>query len=71
MANPALVRQVKPGPLYGPGDMNSNMMALGTLPPSLTPRFNKSGTVEPTLGVKVTAVRAEHSFPLVWLIRMN
>ena len=53
-------------PLYGPGDMNANMVALGILPPQLAPRFNKSGTVEPTPGVKVTAVRAEHSSPLVW-----
>lgn len=53
-------------PLYGPGDMNANMVALGILPPQLAPRFNKSGTVEPAPGVKVTAVRAEHSSPLVW-----
>jgi len=42
------------------------MVALGILPPSLAPRFNKSGTVEPAPGIKVTAVRAEHSSPLVW-----
>ena len=53
-------------PMYGPGDMNANMVALGILPPQLAPRFNKSGTVEPTAGVKITAVRAEHSSPLVW-----
>ena len=53
-------------PLYGPGDMNANMVALGILPAQLAPRFNKSGTVEPASGVKVTAVRAEHSSPLVW-----
>jgi L-ascorbate metabolism protein UlaG (beta-lactamase superfamily) len=53
-------------PLYGPGDMNANMVALGILPPVLAPRFNKSGTVEPAPGIKVTAVRAEHSSPLVW-----
>ena len=53
-------------PLYGPGDMNANMVALGILPPQLAPRFNKSGTVEPVPGIKVTAVRAEHSSPLVW-----
>ena len=53
-------------PLYGPGDMNANMVALGILPPQLAPRFNKSGTVEPAPGIKVTAVRAEHSSPLVW-----
>ena len=53
-------------PLYGPGDMNANIVALGILPPVLAPRFNKSGTVEPAPGIKVTAVRAEHSSPLVW-----
>jgi len=53
-------------PLYGPGDMNANMVALGILPPQLAPRFNKSGTVEPAAGIKVTAVKAEHSSPLVW-----
>lgn len=53
-------------PLYGPGDMNANMVALGILPPHLAPRFNKSGTVEPLPGIKVTAVRAEHSSPLFW-----
>ena len=53
-------------PLYGPGDMNANMVALGILPPQLAPRFNKSGTVEPAPGIRVTAVRAEHSSPLVW-----
>jgi len=53
-------------PLYGPGDMNANMVALGILPAQLAPRFNKSGTVEPASGIKVTAVRAEHSSPLVW-----
>lgn len=53
-------------PIYGPGDMNANIVALGILPPQLAPRFNKSGTVEPVSGVRVTAVRAEHSSPLVW-----
>ena len=53
-------------PMYAPGDMNSTVVALGILPPQLAPRFNKSGTVEPTPGVKVTAVKAEHSSPLVW-----
>lgn len=53
-------------PMYGPGDMNANMVALGILPPQLAPRFNKSGTVEPVPGIQVTAVRAEHSSPLVW-----
>lgn len=53
-------------PVYGPGDMNANAVALGILPAHLAPRMNKSGTVEPVPGIKVTAVRAEHSSPLVW-----
>lgn len=53
-------------PVYGPGDMNANAVALGILPAQLAPRMNKSGTVEPVPGIKVTAVRAEHSSPLVW-----
>jgi L-ascorbate metabolism protein UlaG (beta-lactamase superfamily) len=53
-------------PMYAPGDLNANMVALGILPPQLAPRFNKSGTVEPAPGIQVTAVRAEHSSPLVW-----
>jgi L-ascorbate metabolism protein UlaG (beta-lactamase superfamily) len=53
-------------PMYAPGDMNSTVVALGILPPELAPRFNKSGTVEPVPGIKVTAVRAEHSSVIVW-----
>jgi L-ascorbate metabolism protein UlaG (beta-lactamase superfamily) len=53
-------------PMYAPGDMNSTVVALGILPPELAPRFNKSGTVEPAPGIKVTAVRAEHSSVTVW-----
>jgi L-ascorbate metabolism protein UlaG (beta-lactamase superfamily) len=53
-------------PLYAPGDLNANLVALGVLPPQLAPRFNKTGTVEPTEGIKVTAVRAEHSSTLIW-----
>jgi L-ascorbate metabolism protein UlaG (beta-lactamase superfamily) len=53
-------------PLYGPGDMVGNLAALGVLPPQLAPRFNKSGTVEPVPGIKVTAVKAEHSSVIIW-----
>ena len=53
-------------PMYAPGDMNASVVALGILPPELAPRFNKSGTVEPTPGIKVTAVRAEHSSVINW-----
>jgi L-ascorbate metabolism protein UlaG (beta-lactamase superfamily) len=53
-------------PMYGPGDMNQAVGLLGILPPELVPRFNKTGTVTPAPGIKVTAVRAEHSSVLVW-----
>jgi L-ascorbate metabolism protein UlaG (beta-lactamase superfamily) len=51
--------------LYGPADMITPMNLLGILPPNLTHRFNKSGSVT-VAGIKVTAVKAEHSSLLVW-----
>ncbi|MFC5496906.1 metal-dependent hydrolase [Caenimonas terrae] len=59
----ALLNQV---PMYGPGDMNQTVGLLGILPPNLVPRFNKGGTITPAPGIKVTAVRAEHSSVIVW-----
>ncbi len=59
----ALLNQV---PMIAPGDMNQTVGLLGILPPNLVPRFNKSGTITPAPGIKVTAVRAEHSSVLVW-----
>ncbi|WP_298933483.1 metal-dependent hydrolase [uncultured Ramlibacter sp.] len=59
----ALLHQV---PLHGPGDMNQAVGLLGILPANLVPRFNKSGSITPAPGIKVTAVRAEHSSVLVW-----
>ncbi|WP_332826292.1 metal-dependent hydrolase [Ramlibacter sp.] len=53
-------------PLWGPGDMNQTVGLLGILPPNLVPRFNKTGTITPAPGIKVTAVRAEHSSVIVW-----
>jgi len=53
-------------PMYAPGDMNATVVALGILPAELAPRFNKSGTVEPSAGIKVTPVRAEHSSVINW-----
>jgi L-ascorbate metabolism protein UlaG (beta-lactamase superfamily) len=62
---PALAQLYKV-PLRGPGDLLSTVMTLGVLPPELLPRMNKGGTVEPVPGIKVTAVRAEHSSVYVW-----
>jgi L-ascorbate metabolism protein UlaG (beta-lactamase superfamily) len=53
-------------PMYAPGDMNASVVALGILPPELAPRFNKSGSVEPSPDIKVTAVHAEHSSVINW-----
>jgi L-ascorbate metabolism protein UlaG (beta-lactamase superfamily) len=53
-------------PVRGPGDLLSTVMTLGVLPANLLPRMNKGGTVEPAPGIKVTAVRAEHSSAYVW-----
>jgi L-ascorbate metabolism protein UlaG (beta-lactamase superfamily) len=47
--------------LYGPADMITPLVTLGVLPAELTHRFNKSGSVTPLPGIKVTAVKAEHS----------
>ena len=52
--------------LYGPADMVTPLVTLGILPADLTHRFNKTGSVTPLPGIKVTAVRAEHSSLLVW-----
>jgi len=52
--------------LYGPADMVTPLITIGALPADLGHRFNKSGTVKPLEGVKVTAVRADHSSLIVW-----
>lgn len=62
---PALAQQYKV-PLRMPGDLAQTAMTLAVLPPELLPRMNKGGTVEPAAGIKVTAVRAEHSSVYVW-----
>jgi L-ascorbate metabolism protein UlaG (beta-lactamase superfamily) len=53
-------------PMIAPGDMNQVVGLLGILPANLVPRFNKSGTITPVPGIKVTAVHAEHSSVIVW-----
>jgi len=51
--------------LYGPADMVTPLITLGALPADLGHRFNKTGSVTPIPGIKVTAVQAEHSSLLV------
>jgi L-ascorbate metabolism protein UlaG (beta-lactamase superfamily) len=55
--------------VFAPGDLNQTLTVLGVLPPELLPRMNKSGTVTPFAdvpGLKITAVKAEHSSLYVW-----
>ncbi len=52
--------------LYGPADMVTPLIILGAIPADLGHRFNKAGRVTPIPGIKVTAVKAEHSSLLVW-----
>jgi L-ascorbate metabolism protein UlaG (beta-lactamase superfamily) len=52
--------------LYGPADMVTPLITLGLIPSNLGYRFNKSGTIKPLPGIKVTAVKAEHSSLLVY-----
>ena len=53
-------------PMHAPGDLNNSLTTLGVLPAKQLPRFNKSGRITPVPGIKVTAVRAEHSSIYVW-----
>lgn len=55
--------------VFAPGDLNQTLTVLNVLPPELAPRMNKSGTVTPFAdvpGLKITAVKAEHSSLYVW-----
>ena len=64
---PALAKMHK-APMYGPAGMNQAVITLGILPPELSQRFGKGGTIMPfgPGGFKVTAVHAEHSSELLW-----
>src|SRR5258707_9209232 len=52
-------------PLWGPGGLNQQLRVLGVLPANLAPGMNKSGTIEPFPGVKITMVHAEHSSEVI------
>jgi len=51
--------------LYGPADMVTPLIHLGLIHADQGHRFNKTGSVTPLPGIKVTAVKAEHSSLLV------
>jgi L-ascorbate metabolism protein UlaG (beta-lactamase superfamily) len=66
IADAAALAQQYNVPLRAPGDLNQTLSTLGVLPANLLPRMNKGGTIEPAPGIKVSAVRAEHSSIYVW-----
>ena len=53
-------------PLYGPTDMVVSLITLGVIPGNHARLLNKSGAVTPLPGIKVTAVKADHSSLVVW-----
>ena len=55
-------------PVYGPAGLNQAWTSLGILPPELSQRFGKGGTIMPfgPNGVKITATHAEHSSEIAW-----
>ena len=52
--------------MWGPAGLDQQLQTLGELPAELAPRINKSGTIKPFPGVKITQVHAEHSSELLW-----
>jgi len=66
MADAPALAQMYDVPLRAPGDLAQSAMTLGMLPAKLLPRMNKGGTIEPVPGIRVMAVRAEHSSIIVW-----
>lgn len=52
--------------IWMPAGLGSSFATLGVVPKDLAGRFNKSGTVTPFDGVKITMVRAEHSSEFGW-----
>ena len=53
-------------PMWGPAGLNQTIVSLGVLPPELSLRFGKGGTITPFPGVKITATHAEHSSEYAW-----
>lgn len=54
-------------PIYAPAGLNQSLITLGVLPPELSIRSGKGGTVTP-IGpdIKITQVHAEHSSEMLW-----
>jgi L-ascorbate metabolism protein UlaG (beta-lactamase superfamily) len=54
--------------VWGPAGLNQTLVTYGVLPPNLSDRFGKGGTIMPwgPSGPKITAVHAEHSSEYAW-----
>lgn len=52
-------------PVLGTAGMGQTLQVLGILPPALSIRMNKSGSIQPFDGVKITQVHADHSSEMV------
>jgi L-ascorbate metabolism protein UlaG (beta-lactamase superfamily) len=52
-------------PVLATAGMGSTLQVLGILPPALSIRMNKTGTIEPFPGVRLTQVHADHSSEMV------
>jgi L-ascorbate metabolism protein UlaG (beta-lactamase superfamily) len=52
-------------PMWAPAGLNQTLLTLGLMPANLVPRMSKSGTIEPSPGLKITMVRAEHSSEMI------
>ena len=53
-------------PMWGPPGSTSNGRRSANCPAELSPRMNKSGTISPFPGVKITQTHAEHSSEILW-----
>jgi len=64
---PALAKKTN-AVAWGPAGLNQSWITLGVLPPELSQRFGKGGTIMPwgPSSVKITATHAEHSSEYVW-----
>lgn len=64
---PALAK-LNNAPIYNGGGLGGALVNLGMVPPNLSQRFGKSGTVMPlgANGPRITAVHADHSSEIGW-----
>ena len=52
--------------MWGPAGLNQSLITLDVLPPALSQRFGKGGSITPFPGIKITATHAEHSSEIIW-----